>query len=348
MTEGPRTSDSEQATGPQRLLAILLAMAMFVLVVDTSLMNVSISSVVRDLDTTVSGVQVRDRARGAGVRRVHPDRQQGRRSHRTQAGVRAGPARLRHRCVGDGARPEPDRDHHLLGDARWDRRVTAAARHAVPHPRQLRRRRAEEGLRPGRGGGRDRRRRRTAARRVHHHLPVVARRVRARGRHHRGRPVRHQTGPRRALHGAPGDRPGGRGPVRSGHGRHRAGNPGVAGGWRVGWCAPGDRCGRAGRAGVLARAAQASREAGTAGPGSVPLQDLPTGDLRADAPADRPGRHDDRAADLPADGARVQRDAGGLVPRAALAQHVRSGGARGEEGRRPAPEQHHPAGDSCF
>src|SRR3954468_14179345 len=38
-------------------LALLLAMAMFVLVVDTSLMNVSISSVVRDLDTEVSDVQ---------------------------------------------------------------------------------------------------------------------------------------------------------------------------------------------------------------------------------------------------------------------------------------------------
>src|SRR4051812_31731112 len=38
-------------------LALLLAMAMFVLVVDTSIMNVSISSVVEDLDTTVSGVQ---------------------------------------------------------------------------------------------------------------------------------------------------------------------------------------------------------------------------------------------------------------------------------------------------
>ena len=38
-------------------LAVLLAAAMFVLVVDTSLMNVSISAVVRDLDTTVSGVQ---------------------------------------------------------------------------------------------------------------------------------------------------------------------------------------------------------------------------------------------------------------------------------------------------
>ncbi len=40
-----------------RRLAILLAMAMFVLVVDTSMMNVSISSVVHDLGTTVSGVQ---------------------------------------------------------------------------------------------------------------------------------------------------------------------------------------------------------------------------------------------------------------------------------------------------
>src|SRR5215208_7048059 len=38
-------------------LPILLAMAMFVLVVDTSLMNMSISSVVEDLDATVSGVQ---------------------------------------------------------------------------------------------------------------------------------------------------------------------------------------------------------------------------------------------------------------------------------------------------
>jgi EmrB/QacA subfamily drug resistance transporter len=38
-------------------LGILLALAMFVLVVDTSIMNVSISAVARDLDTTVSGVQ---------------------------------------------------------------------------------------------------------------------------------------------------------------------------------------------------------------------------------------------------------------------------------------------------
>jgi EmrB/QacA subfamily drug resistance transporter len=44
--------------GPaNRRLMVLLAMAMFVLVVDTSLMNVSISAVVSDLDTTASGVQ---------------------------------------------------------------------------------------------------------------------------------------------------------------------------------------------------------------------------------------------------------------------------------------------------
>ena len=46
----------QESSGDQRL-AILLAMAMFVLVVDTSLMNVSISAVVHDLDTTASGVQ---------------------------------------------------------------------------------------------------------------------------------------------------------------------------------------------------------------------------------------------------------------------------------------------------
>lgn len=45
----------DEADNPR--LALLLAMAMFVLVVDTSLMNVSISAVVEDLDTTVSGVQ---------------------------------------------------------------------------------------------------------------------------------------------------------------------------------------------------------------------------------------------------------------------------------------------------
>ncbi len=53
----PPNPDAPASTTQSPLLPILLAMAMFVLVVDTSLMNVSISSVVRDLHTTVSGVQ---------------------------------------------------------------------------------------------------------------------------------------------------------------------------------------------------------------------------------------------------------------------------------------------------
>lgn len=56
MSAEATTTQENPATGSQRL-AIMLSGAMFVLVVDTSLMNVSISSVVRDLHTTVSGVQ---------------------------------------------------------------------------------------------------------------------------------------------------------------------------------------------------------------------------------------------------------------------------------------------------
>jgi MFS family permease len=65
MTASGGSTTSEQTAGTSgsalqggsRRLAILLSMAMFVLVVDTSIMNVSISAVVRDLHTTVSGVQ---------------------------------------------------------------------------------------------------------------------------------------------------------------------------------------------------------------------------------------------------------------------------------------------------
>jgi EmrB/QacA subfamily drug resistance transporter len=56
VTDPEKDEAPEESAGNPRL-AILLAMAMFVLVVDTSLMNVSISAVVADLGTTVSGVQ---------------------------------------------------------------------------------------------------------------------------------------------------------------------------------------------------------------------------------------------------------------------------------------------------
>ena len=56
MTDSVLTAAPEERTASPRL-PFLLAAAMFVLVVDTSLMNVSIASVVDDLDTTVSSVQ---------------------------------------------------------------------------------------------------------------------------------------------------------------------------------------------------------------------------------------------------------------------------------------------------
>jgi hypothetical protein len=52
MTRQASTGITETTKSNQRL-AIL--MAMFVLVVDTSLMNMSISAVIRDIGTTVSG-----------------------------------------------------------------------------------------------------------------------------------------------------------------------------------------------------------------------------------------------------------------------------------------------------
>ena len=179
--------DDAQAPPGSRRLAVLLAMAMFVLVVDTSLMNVSISAVVDDLDTTVSGVQSAIALEAlVSAAFILIGSKVGDLIGRKRAFVTR-PARLRARRAGDDAGAEPDRDHHLLGDHRRARRVAAAAGDAVADPRQLRGRGAEEGLRAGRRRGRDRGRRRAAARRLHHDLPVVARRVRARGRRHRDR-----------------------------------------------------------------------------------------------------------------------------------------------------------------
>src|SRR6476661_3923515 len=56
MADEPEGAEEPSGSGDRRLM-VLLAMAMFVLVVDTSLMNVSISAVIKDLHTTVSGVQ---------------------------------------------------------------------------------------------------------------------------------------------------------------------------------------------------------------------------------------------------------------------------------------------------
>ena len=276
---------------------------------------------------------VRHRVGGAGLGRVHPHREQGRRSHRPQAGLCVGPARLCHRRAGHGARPEHHRRHRVLGHSRRTGRVAPAALHAVPHPRQLRRRGAAPGVRPRGRGRRDRRRRRAAAGWLHHHLPVVARRVPPRGGRHRRRPLRHQARARRPVHRRARRRRRGCDALGLRHGRHRAGHPRLAGRRGVRWCAHRGRRARYGRPDLVARAPKAPGPAHAARPRPVPIQGLPVRDHRSDAPADRPRRHDDRAADLPADGPRVQRHGRRPVAGPALAQHVRRRPGGGEEGR---------------
>ena len=105
---------------------------------------------------------------------------------------------------------------------------------------------------------------------------------------------------------------------------------------------------RAGAARVVAGPAQARRASSTLlDPDLFGSADLPARRHRADAPADRAGRRDDRAADLPADGPRVQRDAGRPVARAAVADDVRRRAARRQAGRPTAGRRDHPRRASC-
>ncbi len=168
-----------------RRLAVRLAMAMFVLVVDTSLMNVSIAKVVEDLDTTVSGVQ------GAIALEALVS------AAFILIGSKVGDLIGRKRAFVIG----------LLGYALGALAMTFAqgltaiivfwavigglgASLLLPAMQSLIHGNFEgaaqkQGLRPGRRRGRHRRRRRPAARRLLHDLPVVARRVRLRGRRDR-------------------------------------------------------------------------------------------------------------------------------------------------------------------
>ena len=98
----------------------------------------------------------------------------------------------------------------------------------------------------------------------------------------------------------------------------------------------------AGPARVLAQAPQAPGQAHADRSRPVPVGHVQDRDHAADAAADRARRHDDRAADLPADGARIQRDGGRAVACAAVAEHVRDRAAGGQAGGRAAAEQHRP------
>ena len=106
--------------------------------------------------------------------------------------------------------------------------------------------------------------------------------------------------------------------------------------WQEGGESVGRAAGRGaggdGRAGPLAAAPQARGQARPARPAPVRVQAVQLRDLPGDPPAHRPGRDADRAADLPPDGARLQRDGGGPVARAAVADDVRRRAGRRADG----------------
>ena len=272
--------DAEVEEPANRRLMLLLAMAMFVLVVDTSLMNVSISAVIDDLNTTASAVQGAIALEAlVSAAFILINSKVGDLIGRKRAYV-IGLLRLRRRRTRHDPRPERHRDHHLLGDHRRARRVPAAAGHAVAHPRQLHRTRPEAGLRPRRRRRGHRSRDRATPRRVRHHVPVVAGRLRPRGGDHRRRAVPDRPGPRRRLHRIPQGRRRRGAAVGGRHGRPGPRDPRLAGRRRDGR-PPHDRRRRRPRvARLVARAPQARRLCDPDRSRPVPAPQLHRRDLR--------------------------------------------------------------------
>ena len=162
-----------------RRLAVLLAMAMFVLVVDTSIMNVSISAVVRDLETTVSGVQSAIALEAlVSAAFILIGSKVGDLIGRKRAYVLG----LLGYAIGATAMTLAQNllgDHRLLGHHRRYWCVAAAPGDAVTHPWQLRGSSPKAGLCTRRCSCRHRGRRRTLAGRVHYHLSLLANRLSA-------------------------------------------------------------------------------------------------------------------------------------------------------------------------
>ena len=80
-------------------------------------------------------------------------------------------------------------------------------------------------------------------------------------------------------------------------------------------------------------------QAGSARPPPVQVQAVQLRDLPGHPPAGRPGRDADRPADLPPAGSRLQRDAGGPLARPALADHVRGRPDRRQTRREASPRR---------
>ncbi len=290
-----------ESENPGRL-GLLLSAAMFVLVVDTSLMNVSISAVVEDLGTTVSGVQsaiALEALVSAAFILISSKLGDlfGRKLAYTlgllgyAVGATAMVLAQDLRTViifwaivgGLGASlllPAMQSLIHGNFEGVAQRRVYAMVGAAAA---------IAAAIGPLVGG-------------FITTVLVLAPRVCAGGGRHRRRAVRAGAGQGREVHRRAAHRPGGRRLLRLRHGRRGAGHPGLAGGRRGGRGPAGHRLHLAGPAGLVAGPPQAPRGGAADRSRPVQLEAVPHRDQRADDAADRPGRPDDRAAHLPADG----------------------------------------------
>ena len=99
-----------------------------------------------------------------------------------------------------------------------------------------------------------------------------------------------------------------------------------------------------GAAGPVAHQAQAPGPGDAARPGPVPASELHRRRLGTDAAAGHAGRGHDRPPAVLPDDAGVRRAGGRAVAGSAVADHVRGGAHRGQEGRRQTPGRDHRAG----
>ena len=252
MTTGPGEQREPAPTGDRRLIEPAVAAAMFVLVVDTSLMNVSISAVVEDLDTTVSGVQSAIALEAlVSAAFILISSKVGDLIGRKRAYV------LGLLAYATGALAMTLAQGLIAIIIFWALLGGLGASLLLPAMQSLIHGNFEGAARkkayalvgaaaaiaaavgPLLGGFVTT----YLSWRVGFFLEVVVIAVVLR---------QHQAGPRRALHGTSPRRRGRRRPLRRGHGRRRAGDPGLAGGRRGGRGAHRDRPRRPGRAGVLA------------------------------------------------------------------------------------------------
>ena len=181
MTDATGAGAATQQGTAAKAVLVTLAAAQFVMILDSSVMNVSIATVAKDLDTTVTGHPDRDHAVHARHGVADDHRRQDGRDPRSQEGLHDRMRDLRVRIVHDRDLPEPRGADVRLVVPRGCRRRAGDAGDRRAGGVELREGRTTACLRHRDRGRRHRGRAGSAHRRVVHHLLVVALRVRGRG-----------------------------------------------------------------------------------------------------------------------------------------------------------------------